>query len=204
MKLSKIVLLFTILPVFGFAQEDLDDIFDDGDKDANLFIGTNLNTLGSGTLNLYADYYPAEKMRFQAGVGLMPLNTFRDYTFFLMAFDDDMTIKYEDVSGGTFCSLGFAVKSGLDMVIDFDYYYYGMFRYRTFGLNEDLFKVKQRKFSVGMGYLIGLPGRFNLDIMAGLAMGRAKLFDSNLIEPNLISEDRGVGFELTFGINYAL
>jgi hypothetical protein len=204
MKLNKIVLFFTILPVFGFAQEDLDDIFDDGDKDSKLFIGTNINTLGTGTLNLFADFYPADFIRFQAGAGIMPFSTYRDYSFILSGFNNAVTSKHENLSGGAFYSLGFAIKSGLDLTIDFDYYYYAMFRYRTFGLNEDLFNVKQRKLSFGLGYLVGLPGRFDLDIMAGMALGRAKLFDSDLIEPNLISEGRAVGFDLTFGINYAL
>lgn len=204
MTFKKLLVLAFALPLTLFGQEDLDAIFDDGDKDASIFIGTNLNTIGTGTLNLYGDFYPTEKIRLQAGLGIIPFNTFRDYTFFLMGFDDDLTLTYENVSGGSFYSLGFALKSGLDMVIDFDYYYYGMFRYRTFGLVEDLFKVKQRKFSFGIGYLVGLPGRFNLDIMAGMAMGRIKLFDSNSTDPDLLNEERGLGFELTFGINYAL
>ena len=197
--------ILALLPILSIAQDDdLDDIFDDGDKDSRFYIGTNINILATGTLNVYGDFYPIERFRISAGLGVIPFSSHRDYTFSLL--NDQFTSVYRDVSGGTFYSIGLSYKSALENVVDFNYYYYLIFRNRNFGRLEDQFTIAQRKFSLGVGYLIGLPGRFNLDIMAGLASGRERVSDNSILNgiSTGTSFERGVGFELTFSINYAL
>lgn len=219
MKSYLLILTIIFSPITIFSQDDLDDIFDDGDKESKFYIGTNINTLASGTLNVYGDFFPIDKFKLTAGVGLMPFNKHRDYTYSVPFKSDEIATVHDNLSGGTFLNIAAALVNTIDFGVDFNYYYYLNFRRNNFSANEDLHNYKLTKIGLGIGYLVGLPGRFNLDIQAGISNGYLKgTYPEPIYQYNYITQQQeiigygdeiktknsGIGFNLNFGINYAL
>lgn len=199
----KICILLTLLFVVPFSglTQNLDDVFDDGDKDSKFYIGTSLNVLTTGTLNAYVDFFPIERLKLNVGLGFMPFDKFRDYSYQIPS-DQDFGSVFNNLSGGTYYNFGLAVLSGLEMIVDFDYYYYINLRNRNFSIDKESLNIKHNKLSFGLGYMAGLFDRFNLDLMLGLSLGRERLFLLGNSMPN--STNSAVGFEANISLNYAL
>ncbi|MCC7454489.1 MAG: hypothetical protein IT222_10015, partial [Crocinitomix sp.] len=64
------------------AQEDLDAVFDDGDETNGfgIAVGSDLVTLGTGTLNVFGEFTVLDRVGVVAGVGTMPLGVIMDFT----------------------------------------------------------------------------------------------------------------------------
>ncbi len=220
MKKTALLLLLIVGCGTIFAQEDLDDVFDDGDKDSKIHVGTNITTLLGGTINAGLDLSPIEKLTLNVGAGFMPFSTHRDLSFWRpQSFDDgSMQVKDTAVSGGNY--LTFALKFNANMFsdIDFDYYYYISYKRKNFNLMDDIIAVNQNKISLGLGYKFGLIGRFNTEIQFGVFSGSdiTTLNSDNytftgletrgvtLYEMNDFEKRRVIGFDLGISLTYAL
>jgi len=142
-------------------------LHDSQESYSKFYIGTNLNTIASGTLNIYGDYYLIESLRLTAGVGFMSFNKYREYSFYRPFDKNEIEAVHENLSGGSFYNIAMAWLTQTKNGIDFNYYYYLNFRRKQFSINQDdKLNINLSKISLGAGYLIGLKSRFNLDIQA--------------------------------------
>jgi len=91
--MKKFLLSSCAIVLFAYnlsAQDDLDDIFDDGDSnsDIDIAVGTDLITLIAGTFNVYGEIDFKQKVGFQLGLGLVPFGYSMDYSR-PTSFNDD-------------------------------------------------------------------------------------------------------------------
>ena len=216
MKSLKLLLVAIFLTsTLSFAQDDLDDVFDDGDKKSMLKVGTELFTFIGGTPNVYLDFQPIDLITLQVGVGTTPFNRHMDVA--LIREYSSFTIK--DISPGLYYSLAGKFNFTVPEYNDFNYYYYAKYKKWSYDYLTDV-AVTRSKISFGAGYQIGLPGRFNLDVTAGLFIGkdRASLdptatlqndetipfYNTTIHSSDTRVENRIISFELGCGLNFAL
>lgn len=217
-KISLILILFVSSNVI--AQDDLDDIFDDGDKESKIHIGTNITTLLGGTINASIDLTPVEMITLNIGAGFIPFSTHRDFSYWRpeALSDEDLQVKDTMLSGGNYLTIAAKFNATNLSDLALDYYYYVSYKMKNFNLMEDIIAVNQRKFSLGMGYKFRLIGRFNAELQLGISSATDNtILKSNdfvstgiktrgyeLFDLNDSESVRAIGLDLGLSLTYAL
>lgn len=219
MKFLYAISAFLIIPIASFGQ-DLDDIFEDGDKETSIQIGTSLFTFAGGVPNVYIDYQPIEMLNINLGGGIIPFNTHRDYTLFSALMIADIPMVDTALTGGNYFTASLCLLSNYNFTGDFDFYYYIQYRRKNYTMINDYFKVRTQKTSFGVGYLFGLSGRFGLDMRVGIYLGRDKAYIAEGYDLGIqqyynfrnvsfndlddITYERYPGLDFSIGINFSL
>ncbi|MBI3134332.1 MAG: hypothetical protein HYZ14_06605 [Bacteroidetes bacterium] len=168
-RLFYVVLLTYCLP--SAAQDDMDDIFDDGVSNSHVAVGTDLVTDFSGTINLYANLKPADFFRAQLGIGFMPLGSYTD--FMNLPRREDLPIKDTLISGGFYYALGAHLVRETSLA-GFDYFYYLDFKHWSYTA-QSMYDMKRYKACFGMGYAYQVAGGLSFDMHLGVYMGHEKV-----------------------------
>lgn len=202
--------LFTAIALFvclgnANAQDDLDDIFDDGDSNADLRveIGTDLITTIAGTVNVYGEIDIKDIFGLQAGIGFVPFGYHLDYS--RPAIIGNPTYGYNrNIGGGFYYNI--AVKYFQAADDSFKWYYYGEFK--SLSMTEtntagttDLSKITKLKGMVGTGYSLKPFNNIGFDAHIGLfaAIFRQTAVGSTESEPFIASGlDFGIGAYYSF------
>ena len=161
--------------VHAFSQEkDLDEIFDDGDKDSRFFLGTDVMVLGTGTFNLNLEVKITDGFYIRPGIGFLPLGRLLDFSYWRPS-DQGVPIVDRKVSNGFYYDglIRFDF-SQTRLLYSLDGYFYAKYKHWQYDYKND-FKVERFKVSAGFGKSIGLKGRFHLDYFYGVVFSRDKL-----------------------------
>lgn len=200
MKQIVLIIFFLLTLTPAISQDDLDDIFDDGDKNSKFYIGTDFITWSTGTANIYTDITITDNLKWQVGGGFTPFGFLFDVTDAIAG--EEIPILEKDLNLGSYINTGFKLypSKKYDASKDLNsFYYLEMNRWASKSLIPTIKNVRT-KFNVGAGISYGLTGRFNLDIQYGITYARLKYQKNGEQHIN----KRIFGFNLGFGINYAL
>ena len=215
------IALFIVITPNLHAQDDLDDLFDDGDKDSPLHIGMDLVTLSTGTPNIYIEYRPATSFAIQGGIGFSPFSKVIDLVHMDLVSSADLPIIDTSLSTGLYTSLAGKLYFERFSFSDFDFYYYFDWEHRRYKHQTD-FNVFRNKYNAGAGYEFGIFGRFTLDAQFGLLYASDKmtvdesyfdnlsLWDSvnprgHYLDPFFLeSRQRTIFFDLNLSLSFAI
>lgn len=190
--------LFTLSTVFS--QNDLDDVFDDGDKNSKFYLGTDFITWSTGTANIYTDITLTDNLKWQVGGGFTPFGFLFDITDAIAGAY--IPILEKNLNFGSYLNTGFKfypIKK-YDASKDLNsFYYLEMNRWSSKSIIPTI-KNTRTKINFGAGISYGLSGRFNIDVQYGITYARLKY----LQDTQQVKSGRIFGLNLGFGINYAL
>lgn len=158
------------------AQDDLDEIFDDGSVNGWTFaLGTEVLTNFAGVPNVFVAGRDDSGISVIGGVGILSLGYLLDTrTFFNSFFEEN---QYKNIENGLYYSLGASYIP--DNVI-----YYADFRSWSANFDEalspGLISLKRRRISVGSGYRYDFfYDRIAAELRTGFFLGREINNDSN-------------------------
>lgn len=176
MKKVLLSILMTMFFVWNTsAQKELDDIFDDGDSNANIdiAIGTDLITTIAGTINIYAEIDFVQKIGLQAGIGLVPFGYNLDFSRPTL-FNDETYGLNRNISGGFYYNIaGKYIQAYGDA---FKWYYYAEFkRWSMTETNQngsaEISNIKKLKGTFGTGYAYKPFNNIGFDAHLGVFVG---------------------------------
>jgi hypothetical protein len=185
------------------AQDDLDDIFDDGDSnsDIDIAVGTDLITLIAGTFNVYGEFDYKQKVGLQIGLGVVPFGYSMDFSRPAL-FSDDTYGLNRNIKGGFYYNVAFKyIQSYSDA---FKWYYYGEFkRWSMTEMNtagtEEIANLKKLNGAVGTGYAFKPFDYIGFDAHLGIFLGLFKETETGSVNPQLLVLN---GFDLGIGAYY--
>ena len=175
--------MICLISLQAWSQEDLDDVFDDGDKiGLDLKVGTNIITDLGGTLNLFVDLKPIDMFSIHAGIGVSPFPVIID----VMNFSSEVPVlDTSKTSAGLYYNAGFAFHPNMKRYLtNLDVYYYFDFQRWQFKA-VDIVNVRRSKFNVGMGISYSLGTNMSLDFFYGIYTGSDKMY----LDEDVISND---------------
>lgn len=207
--MKNLLLFFSIFLVCSLtAQEDLDDIFDDGQRsgEVDVIAGTDVLTFSGGTPNIYGEFRFKDKVGIQVGVGMLPFGYLADFSNPGILFDGDLPIE-RDIRFGSFYNVGFKYFSNL-FGPTFDMYYYADFKRWKYRYDFEVDIVEEfdpvnfrRKFNFGVGYNLIPFDHIGFDFHLGIFMGRNR---QDIIGANNTFQERIIGFDVGLCAFYRL
>ncbi len=200
MKITTAIFALLLCTVTCFSQDDMDDIFDDGDKNSKFYLGTDFITWTTGTANVYLDYTITNNFKLQVGAGATPFGFLFDITDAIAG--EEIPIYDTTLNMGSFLNTGFKFYpfKKYDASKDLNSFYY--FEINRWASKSAIPAIKniRTKFNFGAGMNYGLAGRFNLIFQYGITYARLKYLQNSQQQLNKFV----FGLNLGFGINYAL
>jgi len=158
------------------AQDDLDEIFDDGSVNGWTFaVGTDVLTNFAGAPNIFVAGRDDSGFSVSGGIGVLSLGYLLDTrTFFRTFFEEN---PYKNVKNGLYYSLGVSYIPG-------NVIYYADFRSWNANfdgaLSQGLTNLKRRRLSVGSGYRYEFfYDRIAAELQTGFFLGREINNNSN-------------------------
>lgn len=186
--------------ITNFAQEDLDDIFDDGKStsDIQFSVSTDVITTIGGTVNLYGEAVFKEKAAIFCGLGVTPFGYLADFSNLSHLFDPNSAIQ-NNMSTGLFYDLGMKYLATFG---SFSYYYYASLKHWGWQTASDPSidnKNKRNKFNFGVGYAYNPIPKIGFDLHLGVYLGSQEL---NVIDSPYGKKSFVTGFDLGIAVKY--
>lgn len=191
------ILAFIYLsPFSSFSQDDLDEIFDNGDRDSRFHLGTEILPWCTGVPNINASVQFYDDITLRAGIGIIPFGFYYDLNNWRPG--ENLPILDRDVSIGFYYDAQLKVRLAETKTLqDIDAFMYCGYQHWQYGYQDD-FTVNRFKANLGIGNMIGLKGRFNMEIRYGFMIGRDRFTYTNS-EPFQEFETR---FERNYSFGY--
>lgn len=203
MKKIQVLIVTIFLSGLSFAQDDLEDAFDDGrgSSELGIFLSSDLVTTLCGSPNVMVEGRFYQKVGFQVGVGLVPFRYLAEFSEFLDAPTDELLLQ--GIRKGGF--LEFSGKYFFLGNSTYDFYA-GMtiksWRYTPGATGgDDLLRGHKRRYLISIGYLFQPHPKIGFDITAGGGYNRSFMKGSNEVKT---SNQLGIGLDLGFSITYQI
>jgi len=205
MKKLFLLIILVLIATITIAQDDLDDVFNDGDKSSKFHLGTDVITFATGTPNINLDINFIKNMKWHGGFGVSP------FGFLFDATDAFTSGKIPLIARSNYNSLfltsgfKFYPMSSYDASKDLNVFYYLEFNRWSAKTDYLQYKNIKTKYNFGSGISYGLPGRLNLELAYGITFARLKqieFYNNNTYDYNI--NNFIFGFNFGLGINYAL
>ncbi|MFT4601678.1 MAG: hypothetical protein ACI857_001861 [Arenicella sp.] len=169
----KIVNLIICLLSFSvFAQDDLDEMFDDGDKESRFLIGTEILPTITTVPNINFSIGVFDNFVIRPGIGIIPFGIYYDLNNWRPG--GQLPILDREVSVGLYydCLLRYDIKSDL-FPADWKLFVFGSYQHWNYNYKDD-FTVNRDKGNFGFGNELGLRGKLNAELRFGFMVGRDK------------------------------
>jgi hypothetical protein len=194
------------------AQEELDDMFDDGVKsNSKIAVGTDLFGLFSGTIHVHAAFRPIVPVRLQVGIGSTLTGSHIDLANYMNR--DEFPVRDTNISAGLYYSVGLHVFPMPEVYQNF----YMYFDYRSWKYTaQEVFDMKKFKGSFGCGWTMPIKYGLSFEANFGVYLGKETVVaNTNFDDGQLMDyrwstyEETGDrrsqffnGFDFGVGINY--
>jgi hypothetical protein len=194
------------------AQEDLDAIFDDGDNTNGfgIAVGSDLVTLGTGTLNVFGEFTILDRGSVVAGLGTMPFGVIMDFMNpDIIGNPEDNNLFINGITKPLYYN--FALKY-IETRALIPFYVYGEIKKWNWISSNFAHvggKYKRSKFNFGMGYSLHPFDNMVVEAHTGIFLGQLRFFAvDDETDPNFDpfgmgnSYDVFIGFDLGLNLKY--
>lgn len=217
MKGSLLILL--LCPLYLFAQDDLDDIFDDGEKKSRFKIGIETLPLITTVPNVNLSIEIADDLTIRPGIGIIPFGFYYDLNNWRPG--ENLPILDRDVSVGLYYD--FLAKYNLHSELmgpDAKVFVYANYQHWTYDYQSN-FTVNRFKVNGGVGNDIRMGNRISAEIRYGFMVGRDRFTyhagETNLTGDKIFERNYSFGYnqadektkflmflDIAFGLHYTL
>ena len=195
------------------AQEDLDAIFDDGDETNGfgIAVGSDLVTLGTGTLNVFGEFTLLDRVGIFAGIGTMPLGTIMDFTNpDIIGNPEDDNLFIRGLTKPFYYNIGLKYIETRGFIPIYVYSEFKNWRWIPADLAYENAIINRRKINFGVGHEFFLFDRIGCDIHTGTFLGLLAIKSLVSDDPNNLqygpnsTYDIFIGFDLGLSLKYKL
>ncbi len=190
------------------AQEDLDAVFDDGDETNGfgIAVGSDLVTLGTGTLNVFGEFTVLDRVGVVAGVGTMPLGVIMDFTNpDIIGNPEDNNLFITGITKPLYYNFSLKYIETRALI---PFYVYGEIKkWNWISSNFDYVggKYKRSKINFGMGYMFNTSENIVFEAHTGIFLGQLRYFAIvDETDPNFNPFAMGNTYDIFIGFDLGL